>query len=116
MNPVSTSLVEATDENFDALVKSNTNALLVTFGAPWCPSCRMMEPSLAELAADFTGLATVAKADVEISSAISARYGIRNIPTLLLFKDGQLVHRITGATPKRTLATHLDNLLNAKTV
>jgi thioredoxin 1 len=114
MNSEKTCLAEATDENFDAL-KSSSPLLLVAFGAAWCPSCRMMEPSLAELAADFDGLATVARVDVEKGSAVSAAYGIRNIPALLLFRDGQLMHRITGATPKRTLATHLENLLSAKT-
>ncbi len=106
-------IVEATDQNLSAL-KSTASTLLVTFGASWCHSCKMMEPVLAELTADFAGHATVAKVDVENNQAIIAQYGIRNIPALLLFKDGQLVQRYTGTTPKKILSAQLAHLVHAK--
>lgn len=90
----------ATDQNFATLL-STTTPLLVSFGTNWCPACKLMEPILSELATEFSGLATVAKIDAEDNSNLISDYGIRNVPSILLFKNGQLLQRFTGALKKK---------------
>ncbi len=103
--------LELTDANFEELVLQADKPVLVDFWASWCGPCRMISPIVDDIAKDYTDTAVVAKMNVEDNSAIPAKYGIRNIPALLYFKDGEVVDRQVGAVPKSALTTKLDNLL-----
>ena len=99
--------VELTDANFDELVINSNKPVLVDFWAEWCGPCRMVGPIVEELSKDYAGKAVVGKVDVDNNPGISARFGIRNIPTLLFFKNGQVVDKQVGAVPKSALANKL---------
>lgn len=98
--------LELTDSNFDQIVASD-KPVLVDFWAEWCGPCKMIAPTVEELAKDFDGKAVIAKLDVDSNPLVSAKYGIRSIPTLLVFKNGQVVDKQVGAVPKSTLAQKL---------
>lgn len=101
------SVVEATDKNFEELIASD-KPVLVDFWAEWCGPCRMVAPVVEELAKDYEGRATIAKLDVDSNPEVSFKYGIRSIPTLMFFKNGQVVDKIIGATTKSVLAKKLE--------
>lgn len=100
--------LEITDSNFDEIVLKSDKPVLVDFWAEWCGPCRMVGPIVEELAKEYEGRAVIGKVDVDSNSAVSAQLGIRNIPTLLIFKDGKVVDKQVGAVPKSVLAGKLD--------
>ncbi len=99
--------IEITDANFEQLIQSD-KPVLVDFWAEWCGPCRMVAPVVEELAGDYEGRAIVGKLDLEANSQVPIKYGVRSIPTLLVFKNGQLVDKQVGAVPKHVLAQKLD--------
>lgn len=101
--------IELTDENFEELVLKSDKPVLVDFWAEWCGPCLMIAPALEELAGEMAGEAVVGKVNVDVNPKISSDYGIRNIPTLLVFKNGQIVDKHVGAAPKSALAAKLMN-------
>jgi len=102
---------EVSDENFQAEVLKSDIPVLVDFWADWCGPCRMIAPSVSAMAEEYEDILRVAKLDVDENPAVPGRYGIVGIPTLMLFKDGEVVARITGALPKdRIVAQVLPHL------
>ena len=99
--------IEITDANFDEIIKSD-KPLLVDFWAEWCGPCKMIGPIVEEIAGEYEGQAVIGKVDVDSNPAVAAKFGIRSIPTLLYFKDGQIVDKQVGAVPKAVLAQKLD--------
>lgn len=95
--------IEITDANFDEIIKTG-QPVLVDFWAEWCGPCKMIGPVVEELAGDFEGQAVIGKVNVDDNPAVSARFGIRSIPTLLVFKNGEIVDKQIGAVPKTALA------------
>lgn len=104
--------LEITDQNFNEVVLQSDKPVLVDFWAPWCGPCRMIAPIVDELAAQYEGSAVVAKCDVDQCSEIPAQYGIRNIPTILIFNNGEVKHKIVGATTKDVLVAKISELLD----
>jgi thioredoxin 1 len=105
-------IVTLTDADFDAQVKA-TPLMLVDFWAEWCGPCRVVAPVLEELAREYSGRLTVGKMDVDDNRQIPARFGIRSIPTLMFFRDGNRVDQVIGAHPKGTIKAKIEQLLNA---
>jgi thioredoxin 1 len=104
-------LLQVTDETFDAEIVNSTIPALVDFWAEWCGPCRMIAPSVEELAKAYEGKIKVAKMDVDKNRQTPARFGIRNIPTLILFKGGKVANTIIGAQPKSFIEGELKKLL-----
>ena len=102
--------VEITDSNFNDIVSKNS-VVLIDFWAEWCGPCRMIAPMIEELANDYDGKAVIGKLDVDNNQESSVKFGVRSIPTLLIFKDGEMVDRHVGAVPKETLASSIDSKL-----
>ncbi len=101
--------VELTQENFEETIKEGVT--MVDFWAPWCGPCRMIAPVVEELAEDFDGRATIAKVNTDEQQEISVKYGIRSIPAILFFKDGELVDQMVGAASKDVFADKLNAIL-----
>lgn len=100
-----------TDANFDEFVLNSSKPAMVDFWAEWCGPCRMIAPYVEQMAEEYKDKAVVAKIDVDSNPGIAARYGIRNIPTVLFFKNGQMVDKQVGAVPKSALVAKLEALL-----
>lgn len=100
--------IQITDANFEEVVLKSDKPVLVDFWAEWCGPCRMVGPIVEEISNDYSGKAVVGKVDVDNNPEISMRFGIRNIPTILFFKGGQVVDKQVGAVPKNVLAEKLD--------
>ena len=105
-------LPEVTDGNFQAEVIENDKAVLVDFWAPWCGPCRVIAPSLEEIAQEREDLEIV-KLNVDDNQATAARYDVMSIPTLILFKNGEPAHKIIGAMPKSRLVQEIEPTLAA---
>ena len=99
-----------TDANFEELLSSG-QPLVVDFWAQWCGPCKAISPIIEELAKEYEGKANIGKVDVDENDDITARYGIRNIPTILFFKNGELVDKQVGAATKAAIAAKIDALL-----
>jgi len=99
--------VEITDSNFEEIINSE-KPVLVDFWAEWCGPCKMIGPLVEELANEFEGKAIIGKVDVDANPEISAKFGIRSIPTLLVFKGGEIVDKQVGAVPKSVLSEKIE--------
>ena len=100
--------VEITDGNFKNVVLDSDKVVLVDFWATWCGPCRMIAPIVDELHEELEGKAVIGKVNVDDNSESSANYGVRNIPTLLVFKDGEVVDKLVGAVPKSQILEKLE--------
>jgi thioredoxin 1 len=103
--------IDITDSNFQDVVIDAGKPAVIDFWAEWCGPCRMLTPIVKELSTEYEGRVVVGKVDVDSNPGISAKYGIRNIPTLLFFKDGQVVDKQVGVVPKGSLVAKIDALL-----
>ena len=106
-------IIHTTDATFASDVTQSELPVLVDFWAPWCGPCKAIAPVLDELAGVYEGKLKIAKMDVDENQAIPAQFGIRSIPTLILFKGGQVAATISGARPKAQLAAFIDQQLAA---
>ncbi len=103
--------LEITDANFEETVLNSDKPVMVDFWAAWCGPCRMVGPIIDELSKEYDGKAVVGKVDVDANQEFAAKYGVRNIPTVLVFKDGEVVGRQVGVAAKNVYAEALDQLL-----
>jgi thioredoxin 1 len=102
---------DVTDQNFESEVIKADTPTLVDFWAPWCGPCRMVAPIVEELAGEYEGRVKFVKLNTDENPAVSGRYGIRSIPTLLVFKDGEVKGQIVGFRPKKDLKDRLEQVL-----
>ncbi len=103
--------LQITDANFEETVLKSDKPVLVDFWAEWCGPCRMLGPIIEELSSDYDGKAIIGKVDVDSNQQFAAQYGVRNIPTVLIFKDGELVNRQVGVSQKNVYSDYIDALL-----
>jgi thioredoxin 1 len=103
--------IDITDANFQEVVIEGGKPAVIDFWAEWCGPCRMLTPVVKELSTEYEGRVVVGKVDVDSNPGISSKYGIRNIPTLLFFKDGQVVDKQVGVVPKGALVNKIETML-----
>ena len=103
--------LEITDSNFEETVLKSDKPVLVDFWAAWCGPCRMVGPIIDELSEEYEGKAVVGKVDIDSNQQYAAQFGVRNIPTVLVFKNGELLDRKVGVSSKNDYAQALDNLI-----
>ena len=99
--------IEITDSNFEEILKSE-QPVMVDFWAEWCGPCKMVGPIVEEMAGEYEGRAVIGKVDVDSNPNVSAKFGIRSIPTMLFFKNGEIVDKQVGAVPKGVLTQKLE--------
>ena len=104
--------LKVNDENFDTEVLKSSKPIVVDFWAEWCGPCKMVSPIVEELSDEYDGKLKVTKLDVDSNPQTAASFGIRGIPTLLVFKDGAAIDQIVGAVPKSTLTERLDKIIS----
>ena len=102
--------IELNDANFDEIVLKSEKPVMVDFWAEWCGPCRMVSPIVSEIANEYKEKAVIGKLDVNSNPGVSAKYGIRSIPTILFFKNGELANKQVGAVPKSNLVSKLKAL------
>tara|TARA_B100000686_G_C16177800_1_gene659451 strand:- start:29 stop:346 length:318 start_codon:yes stop_codon:yes gene_type:complete len=103
--------LEITDENFEELVLKSDKPVLVDFWAAWCGPCRMVGPVIEEISEEYSEKAVVGKVDIDSNQEYAAKYGVRNIPTVLVFHKGEIVTRQVGVSPKNIYTEAIDSLL-----
>jgi len=104
----SQAIVRLTDDSFDQTLAAHAEPIIVDFWADWCGPCKAIAPVLEELAQEYAGRVTIGKVNVDEHPGLAARFQVRSIPTLLLFKGGQVVDQIVGAVPKAQIKKRLD--------
>jgi thioredoxin 1 len=104
-------ILEVSDDSFDSEIINSDIPAMVDFWAEWCGPCKMVGPVVEELAGEYQGKIKVAKMDVDHNRQTPAKFGIRNIPTLILFKDGEVINTIVGAQSKSAIEGELKKLL-----
>ena len=103
--------LEFTTDNFEELAKKSDKPVMIDFWAAWCGPCRMVGPIVEEMSNEYDGKAVVGKVDVDAHGAISMEYGVRNIPTIIFMKNGEVVDKSVGAVPKAQLVEKLEALM-----
>ena len=103
--------LEITDQSFEEIVLKSDKPVLVDFWAAWCGPCRMVGPIIEEISNDYEGKAVVGKVDVDANQEFAAKYGVRNIPTVLVFQNGEVVGRQVGVATKTTYEEAINSLL-----
>jgi len=103
--------IEITDANFEELVVNSDKPVMIDFWAVWCGPCRMIAPIVEEMSGEYEGKAVIGKVDVDSNPNVAIKYGIRNIPTVLFVKGGEVVDKQVGAAPKQSFVAKLDALL-----
>ena len=103
--------LEITDNNFEETVLKSDKPVMVDFWAAWCGPCRMVGPIIDELSEEYAGKAVIGKVDIDSNQQYAAQYGVRNIPTVLVFKNGELIDRKVGVSSKNDYAEALDKLI-----
>ena len=103
--------LEITDANFEELVLKSDKPVMIDFWAIWCGPCRMIAPIVEEMHAEYSGKAVIGKVDVDSNPNIAMKYGIRNIPTVLFVKNGEIVDKQVGAAPKQVFVQKMNALL-----
>lgn len=103
--------VEFTDSNFEELALKSDKPVMVDFWAEWCGPCRMVTPIVEEMSSEYDGKAVIGKVNVDENPDISMKFGIRNIPTIIFLKDGEMVDKSVGAVPKNVLTEKIENIM-----
>ena len=103
--------IEITDANFEELVINADKPVMIDFWAVWCGPCRMIAPIVEEMTGEYEGRAVIGKVDVDSNPKVAMKYGIRNIPTVIFVKGGEIVDKQVGAAPKKSFTDKLDSLL-----
>jgi len=103
--------LEINDNNYEELVMKSDKTVVLDFWATWCGPCRMIAPIIEEMATEFEGKAVIGKVDVDNAPLVAAKFGIRNIPTVIYVKNGEVVDKQVGAVPKNTLVSKLEAVL-----
>ena len=103
--------IEVTEDTFQSSVIENTLPVIVDFWAAWCPPCKILHPILDEIAEDYDGKVAVCKVDVDQNQSLAQKYGVRSIPTVFIFKGGEIKDQVIGALPKEQITAKIDAVL-----